>query len=139
MKTDLRLILVLLTLLYSTNGLAIYKCVEKGRTTYSGTPCSTAVSPEKQTVTISAPSVPDPVNAMRLERETRQFVIAEQRRKNAEDAIAAGRVITSMTRAEVRRAIGLPQSINENGRQEQWVYKTEVGRQYVYFVNGLTE
>jgi hypothetical protein len=131
--------IIFLTLLNSSNSWAVYKCVENNKTTYSGTPCATSGNTQQQTIKVPPSAAPDPVNAARLERETRQYKIAEQRRRNAEDAIAGGYITSNMTPSEVKKAIGPPITVNINGSRVQWVYEHGDGRRYIYFVNDLTE
>jgi hypothetical protein len=57
-------------------------------------------------------------------------------------AIAAGRVRTGMTAAEVKRSWGSPSKINASvgsyGKHEQWVYEREnYKNQYLYIQNGI--
>jgi hypothetical protein len=57
-------------------------------------------------------------------------------------AIAAGKVRTGMTAAEVKRSWGSPTKINTSigsyGKHEQWVYEREnYKNQYLYIQNGV--
>jgi hypothetical protein len=126
--------------LSSPSAYAVFKCTEKGKTTFSDIPCPNTEGTQQQTVKIAAPPPVDEKNVARLEQETKTYQRQEARKKAAEEAIEARRVIPFMTPSEVRRAIGEPTRINANGGKVQWVYRYAGGdTRYIYFVNDLTE
>lgn len=132
----------------------VYACEVKGRKVYQSTPCAIGDKPieVKPVNAISAPKVeqriiPDSPDHQEEDRRRAQETIDERSEKariqrEMKEAIRRGRVLVGMDTADVKAAIGQPDSRTtsmESGHvMEQWVYGGRIGmvRQRVYFKDG---
>lgn len=135
----------------------VYKCEEKGAITYTDQPCSAAARPHELPLatTIQPPGAAERERARehdariareRAERDRADGAWLEQHRNRRDretrvrQAILEHRVIRSMTRDEVRQALGEPDRIDSGDSygtaKETWTYQLDGERRTVNFKDG---
>jgi hypothetical protein len=135
----------------------VYKCEEKGAITYTDRPCSDAAQPHELPLAtmVQRPGASELERARsfdaRLARERadrdradgewlKQHANRRDRAERVRKAILEHRVIKSMTRDEVRQALGEPDQVDSGDSygtaKETWTYQLDGERRTVNFKDG---
>jgi hypothetical protein len=135
----------------------VYKCQERGVTTYTDQPCPGDAAPaDLPPLVVTAPPGRDTLDAARRHDQRQAAERAERDRADGEwlkrhrdrrdrearvrKAIVEHRVIRGMTRDEVRQALGEPERIDSGDSygtdKETWTYVLDGERRTVNFKDG---
>lgn len=132
------LYVILLTSLFTPQaGAEVFRCIENGKTVYSGTPCGK----NAKKIEVSSSLM---TSGYAQEKERRRIFLAKNQdiKPVYRQAIEAGVVIPGMTEQQALASMGEPKTKNlsqgKNYSKWQWVYERPTGqRQYIYIENGV--